>query len=49
VGYDYSNWESYNGFGVLDKSVAAAVLLFVLLQLVFLLYTIINLVAKNKN
>jgi len=47
--YDYSSWESYNTFEALDKWVAVAILVFGLIQLLFLLYTIARLIVRNKN
>jgi cytochrome c oxidase subunit I len=45
--YDFSSWESSQQFGGLSYYLTIAVLAFISIQLVFILYTITRLVIKN--
>jgi len=45
--YDFSSWESFQQFGGLNYYLAIAVFAFIIIQLLFTLYTIVRLIAKK--
>jgi cytochrome c oxidase subunit 1 len=45
--YDFSNWESFQQFERLNYYLGIAVLAFTGMQLLFILYTIVKLIAKK--
>lgn len=46
--YDFSNWESAQQFEGLNDYLTIAVLAFIIIQMLFVLYTLVRLMIKNK-
>jgi heme/copper-type cytochrome/quinol oxidase subunit 1 len=47
--YDYSSWEGFQQYDVTSRWFAVMFVVFVIIQVLFILYTIVRLVVKNKS
>ncbi len=46
--YDFSSWESYGQFGGLSYYLSTAIFAFIVLQLLFIAYTVVMLIVKKN-